>query len=105
MSEAAKTPEVLEKDDERVAALAALEKELKEFSGGLPYDQARVIERTQDGFRMGVHGFYLAGLGLILLERHEGAHVCADFREILSRNKPEIGGKLYAIRPRRVEAS
>lgn len=53
------------------AAAAALEKELKEFSGGLPYDQARVIERTQDGFRMGVHGFYLAGLGLILLHEHE----------------------------------
>jgi hypothetical protein len=57
--------------DERHEAAAALEKELKEFSGGLPYDQARVIERTQDGFRMGVHGFYLAGLGMILLYEHE----------------------------------
>lgn len=50
----------------------ALEKELKEFSGGLAYDQARIIERTQDGFRQGVHGFYLAGLGLILLHEHDG---------------------------------
>ncbi|MCL4503843.1 MAG: hypothetical protein M1438_18625 [Deltaproteobacteria bacterium] len=57
--------------DERQAAIKALEKELKEFSGNLPYDQARVIERTQDGFRQGAQGFYLAGLGLILLERHE----------------------------------
>jgi hypothetical protein len=71
MSDDAKTPEVLEKDDPRVAALA-LEKELKEFSGGLAYDQARVIERTQDGFRQGVHGFYMAGLGLILLHQHDG---------------------------------
>jgi hypothetical protein len=54
------------------AAAAALEKELKEFSGGLPYDQARVIERTQDGLMQGVQGFYMAGLGMILLHEHEG---------------------------------
>jgi len=63
--------------DEQHAAAAALEKELKEFSGGLPYDQARVIERTQDGFRQGVHGFYLAGLGLILLHEQEEVHTYA----------------------------
>ncbi len=59
------------------AAVKALEKELKEFSGGLAYDQARVIERTQDGFTMGVEGFYRAGLGLILIERHEGVQTYA----------------------------
>ncbi len=60
---------------------AALEKELQEFSGGLPYDQARVIERTQDGFRQGVHGFYQAALGLILLHQHEGPHTYAVILE------------------------
>jgi hypothetical protein len=61
-----------QRQQDQHAAAEALEKELKEFSGGLPYDQARVIERTQDGFRQGVEGFYQAGLGLILLDRHEG---------------------------------
>lgn len=65
-----KVAEVLEGYDDKEKAARALEKELKEFSGGLAYDQARVIERTQDGFRLGAHGFYQAGLGLILLERH-----------------------------------
>ena len=87
MSDEAKTPEVLEKDDPRVAALA-LEKELKEFSGGLAYDQARVIERTQDGFRAGVHGFYMAGLGLILMERHEGA---TTLSQVLEQYFPGVG--------------
>lgn len=32
----------------------ALERKLKEFAGGLPYDRARVIERTQDGFRLAI---------------------------------------------------
>jgi hypothetical protein len=75
--------------DERHEAAAALEKELKEFSGGLPYDQARVIERTQDGFRMGVHGFYLAGLGMILLYEHEPD----TYRVILDQYFPGVGLK------------
>jgi hypothetical protein len=58
--------------DQQHDAALALEKELKEFSGGLPYDQARVIERTQDGLMQGVQGFYLAGLGLILIHAHDG---------------------------------
>lgn len=69
------------------AAAAALEKELKEFSGGLAYDQARVIERTQDGFRQGVHGFYLAGLGLILIEKHAGVET---YPQILEQYFPGI---------------
>ncbi len=59
-----------------------LEKELAEFSGGLAYDQARIIERTQEGFRQGVHGFYLAGLGLILIKAHDGytfTHILEQF--------------------------
>jgi hypothetical protein len=86
MSDEVKTPEVLERDDPRVAALA-LEKELKEFSGGLAYDQARIIERTQDGFRMGVHGFYMAGLGLILLHQHEEVQT---YGLILEQNFPGV---------------
>jgi hypothetical protein len=69
------------------AAHAALEKELKEFSGGLPYDQARVIERTQDGLRQGVYAFYLAGLGLILIEKNEGVQT---FGQILGEHFPGI---------------
>lgn len=87
MSEEAKTPEVLESGDQRVVNLEALEKELKEFSGGLAYDQARIIERTQEGFKQGVHGFYMAGLGLILLEQHEGVQTSA---QILDRYFPGI---------------
>ncbi|MGP8051414.1 MAG: hypothetical protein ACLPYB_12500 [Desulfobaccales bacterium] len=56
---------------------AQLGKELAEFSGGLAYDQARVIERTQEGLRQGVQGFYQAGLGLILIFQHEGAQTSA----------------------------
>ncbi len=67
--------------DDQAAAVKALEKELKEFSGGLAYDQARVIENTQEGFRIGVEGFYRAGLGLILLERHEGATTLSQILE------------------------
>lgn len=87
MSGEAKTPEVLESNDPRVVDLEALEKELKEFSGGLAYDQARIIERTQDGFKQGVQGFYLAGLGLILMHQNEGAQTYAV---ILERYFPGI---------------
>jgi hypothetical protein len=87
MSDEAKTPEVLAEDDQRVVDLEALEKELKEFSGGLAYDQARIIERTQDGFKQGVQGFYLAGLGLILMDRHEGA---TTLSQILDQYFPGI---------------
>jgi hypothetical protein len=68
-------------------AAKALEKELKEFSGGLPYDLARVIERTQDGFRLGAQGFYQGGLGLILIERHEGVET---FPQLLDQYFPGI---------------
>jgi hypothetical protein len=74
-------PQVLDQEDQRVKELQALERELKEFSGGLPYDQARIIENTQDGFRQGVEGFYRAGLGLILIERHEDAQTSAQILE------------------------
>ena len=87
MSEEAQTQEVLEKDDQRVVDLGALEKELKEFSGGLAYDQARIIERTQDDLKEGVTSFYRAGLGLVLLERHEGVQT---FAQILDQNFPGI---------------
>jgi hypothetical protein len=87
MSGEAKTPVVLEKEDQRVVDQEALEKELKEFSGGLAYDQARIIERTQEGFKQGVHGFFMAGLGLILLERHEGVQTSG---QILERYFPGI---------------
>ncbi len=80
-------PEVLGNNDQRVQDLEALEKELKEFSGGLAYDQARIIENTQDGFRQGVEGFYKAGLGLILMDRHEGA---TTLSQILERYFPGI---------------
>ena len=63
------------------AIIKALEKELEEFSGGFPYDRARIIERTQDGFRMGVEGFYRAGLGLILLYHHEGVQAPGQILE------------------------
>ena len=72
---------------EAQANTQALEKELKEFSGGLPYDQARIIERTQDGFRQGVHGFYLAGLGLLLIERNEDVQT---FGQVLEQYFPGI---------------
>ena len=68
------------------AGIQALEKELQEFSGGLAYDQARIIERTQDGFRQGVHGFYLAGLGLILIHANNGD----TFTHILQQYFPGI---------------
>ncbi len=80
-------PTVLDNSDQRVQDLEALEKELREFSGGLVYDQARIIENTQDGFRQGVEGFYKAGLGLILMDRHEGA---TTLSQILERYFPGI---------------
>lgn len=63
-----------------------LERELAEFAGGRPYDEARVIERTQAGFTQGVHGFYLAGLGLNLIHRHR----LQTFAQIIEQNFPGI---------------
>ncbi len=79
MSKQAQVPEIVETEEQRLALLAAerLEKELRVFSGGLPYDCSRVIERTQDGLKRGLGGFYDAGLGLILLHEHEGVHTYA----------------------------
>jgi hypothetical protein len=48
-----------------------MEHELREFSGGLSYDQARIIEKTQECLEEGVRQFFKAGLGLILMHRHE----------------------------------
>jgi hypothetical protein len=64
-----------------------LERELAEFAAGRPYDEARVIERTQAGFTQGVHGFYLAGLGLNLIHRHESVQT---FGQILEEHFPGI---------------
>jgi len=49
----------------------ALEKELKAFNEGLPYNRDRVIERTQDAFKKGVMAFYDVGRGMILLHDNE----------------------------------
>jgi hypothetical protein len=85
----AATLAVVATHDEQHDAARLLEKELKEFSGGLPYDQARVIERTQDGLMQGVQGFYMAGLGMILLHKNEPY----TYRVILDQYFPGIGIK------------
>jgi len=64
-----------------------LERELAEFAAGRPYDEARVIERTQAGFTQGVHGFYLAGLGLNLIHKHENVQT---FAQIIEQHFPGI---------------
>lgn len=69
-----------------VQAAHRLEKVIQEFMGGL-YDQARIIERGQEGLEEGVRGFFKGGLALFILERHEGV---ASMRQILEQYFPAI---------------
>jgi hypothetical protein len=67
-------------------AAQRLEKVVKDFMGGLPYDRARVIERGQDGFEEGVRGFFKGGLALLILQLHESNSI----GQILTDNFPGI---------------
>ena len=64
-----------------------MEKVINEFMGGLPYDQARVIERGQDGFEEGARGLFRGGMALLILQRNEGAQT---FAQLLEQNFPII---------------
>lgn len=60
----------------------ALEKELKAFNGGLPYNRDRVIERTQGAIKAGVMAYFEAGCGMILLyenDRHTYAGILEQY--------------------------
>lgn len=88
MSEKTGTAEVVEISQRQEAQAAQrLEKVVKDFMGGLPYDQARVIERGQDGFEEGARGFFKGGMALLLLQRNEGAQT---FAQLLDENFPMI---------------
>ncbi len=65
----------------------ALEKELKAFNDGLPYNRERIIERTQDACKRGILAFYDVGRGMILVREHEDAQT---FAQILEKYFPGI---------------
>ena len=77
--------EIASRQEEQAAQ--RLEKVVKDFMGGLPYDQARVIERGQDGFEEGARGFFKGGMALLLLQQNEGAQT---FAQLLAENFPMI---------------
>jgi len=60
---------------------AMLAQDLRTFLGGLPYDRARVIERTQEAFKGMVRNAYEVGKGLILIHDNEPERYAAIVEE------------------------
>jgi hypothetical protein len=86
-SKSAQVPEIVEPEEQKLALVAQerLEKALRAFSGGLPYQRERIIEMTQEACKRGLLAYYDMGRGLLLMQQHEDVQTLGH---ILEQNFP-----------------
>jgi hypothetical protein len=79
--------DITERKEEQAAK--NLEKVVKEFMGGIPYELGRMLDGVRDDLEEGGRRFFNAGLRLLIIQQHEGVHARVD--KIIDENIPTLG--------------